>query len=110
MKNNVTIAVLGITTVATVFGALTAPSAIHQIAVFAGGSFSVLVALAVCVAANIGSKPLVVENSKELEAYAARKELRRTEHMVRSGRLAGLSDADIATALNLDIDVVSTIK
>lgn len=102
MKNNGTIAVIGITAAVTVVAAMTAPSVIHQIAVFAGGTFAVVSALAVCVVLNIGSKlPAETKPPTPDESIVL---------AVRALRAGNFSDWAISQTLKLDIDVVSTIK
>lgn len=103
MKNNGTIAAIGITAAVTVVAAMTAPSVIHQIAVFAGGTFALIGALAVCVALNIGE-----EKYRSTSRYLTAEEKLAQE--IRAYRASGWDNKNIARVLGVDIDVVSTIK
>ena len=94
-------AIIGVIFVLTVLLTFIQPSVIHQLAVWASGSFAVLVALALFVVGNwpVSAKP---ENSDDKNFADLINKMREVYPMA--------SDEDIAATLNIDTDVVKAVR
>ena len=92
--------VIGIIFAATVLLTFIQPSVIHQLVVWVGGSFAVLVALALFVVGNWPVATVAVPKDQSDRAVI---------DVVRMMRKAGASDEGISRAYGFDIDVIKAI-